>query len=110
MSPRWGFKTFGYPVGYKHAAPLGLNTSTFSASLRLCRFALNCLFIRVDSRRFAAFTYSHSQLKDVITYIKNQEIHHSHKTFKEEYLELLKRFDVPYNPKYVFDSEDTPEV
>ena len=59
---------------------------------------------------FAAFTYSHSQLKDVITYIENQEIHHSHKTFKEEYLELLKRFDVPYNPKYVFDSEDTPEV
>ena len=59
---------------------------------------------------FAAFTYSHSQLKDVIAYIENQEIHHSHKTFKEEYLELLKRFDVPYNPKYVFDSEDTPEV
>ena len=59
---------------------------------------------------FAAFTYSHSQLKDVITYIENQEIHHSHKTFKEEYRELLKRFDVPYNPKYVFDSEDTPEA
>ena len=59
---------------------------------------------------FAAFTYSHSQLKDVIAYIENQEIHHSHKTFKEEYLELLKRFDVPYNPKYVFDSDDTPEV
>ena len=25
MSPRWGFKTFGYPVVYKHVAPLGLN-------------------------------------------------------------------------------------
>ena len=24
MSPRWGFKTFGYPVVYKHDAPLGL--------------------------------------------------------------------------------------
>ena len=59
---------------------------------------------------FAAFTYSHSQLKDVIAYIENQEIHHSNRTFKEEYLELLKRFDVSYNPKYVFDSEDTPEV
>ena len=33
MSPRWGFKTFGYPLVYKHAAPLGLNTSTL---LRLC--------------------------------------------------------------------------
>ena len=28
MSPRWGLKTFGYPMVYKHAAPLGLNTST----------------------------------------------------------------------------------
>ena len=54
---------------------------------------------------FAAFTYSHSQLKDVITYIENQEEHHSHKTFKEEYLELLRRFDVSYNPKYVFDGD-----
>lgn len=56
---------------------------------------------------FAAFSYSHSQLKDVISYIEKQEKHHSTKTFKEEYLELLKRFDVSYNPKYVFDSDDT---
>ena len=27
MSPRWGFKTFGHPVCYKHVAPLGLKTS-----------------------------------------------------------------------------------
>ena len=33
MSPLWGFKTFVCPVLYKHAAPLGLNTSTL---LRLC--------------------------------------------------------------------------
>ena len=26
MSPLWGFKTFGYPVRYKHVAPLGLKT------------------------------------------------------------------------------------
>ena len=55
---------------------------------------------------FAAFTYSHSQLKDVIAYIDNQEKHHSNTTFREEYLELLKRFNVPYQPKYVFDSDD----
>ena len=59
---------------------------------------------------FAAFTYSHSQLKDVISYIENQEKHHSNKTFKEEYLELLKRFDVSYNPKYVFDANDADET
>ena len=54
---------------------------------------------------FAAFSYSYSQLEAVITYIKNQEKHHSHTTFEDEYLELLKRFDVPYNPKYVFDTD-----
>ena len=48
MSPRWGFKTFGYPVVYKHAAPLGLNTSTLP-----CACALNYLLIRVDCRQFA---------------------------------------------------------
>ena len=61
---------------------------------------------------FAAFSYSHSQLNTVITYIKNQEKHHSHTTFEDEYLALLKRFDVAYNPKYVFDMErkNAPEM
>ena len=55
---------------------------------------------------FGAFTYSHSQLKDVISYIENQEEHHSRRTFAEEYLELLKRFGIAYNPKYVLDAGD----
>ncbi len=59
---------------------------------------------------FGAFSYSHSQLDIVVRYIKNQEAHHSRQTFREEYLEFLKRFNVPYNPKYVFDSEDTSDV
>ena len=57
---------------------------------------------------FAAFTYSESQLDTVVNYIKNQEEHHSRMTFNEEYLALLKRFNVDYNPKYVFDT-DEPE-
>lgn len=52
---------------------------------------------------FGAFSYSQSQLDSVASYIKNQEKHHSKKTFREEYLELLKKFDVEYNPKYIFD-------
>lgn len=59
---------------------------------------------------FAAFSYSHSQLSGVVRYIKNQEKHHSHQTFKEEYLEFLERFNVPYNPKYVFDSDSASEI
>ena len=52
---------------------------------------------------FAAYSYAHSQLDTVVQYIKNQEAHHSRRSFRAEYLEFLKRFDVPYNPKYVFD-------
>ena len=59
---------------------------------------------------FAAFSYAHSQLAVVARYIKNQEEHHARQTFREEYLAFLERFDVPYNPKYVFDSNDTTEA
>ncbi|MDE0690428.1 MAG: IS200/IS605 family transposase [Candidatus Poribacteria bacterium] len=59
---------------------------------------------------FAVFSYSHSQLDAVVDYIKNQEAHHSRLTFREEYLAFLKRFNVPYNPKYVFDSDDELET
>ena len=59
---------------------------------------------------FGAFSYSHSQLDAVVGYIKNQERHHSHQTFKEEYIEFLKRFNVPYNPKYVFDLDNASDI
>lgn len=51
---------------------------------------------------FGAFSYSRSHVNNVYKYILNQEAHHKKKTFKEEYLELLKRFDVEYNEKYLF--------
>lgn len=52
---------------------------------------------------FGAFSYSHSQLTNVISYINNQEEHHKIKTFKEEYIEFLKAFDVDYKNEYIFD-------
>lgn len=52
---------------------------------------------------FGAFSYGHSQLDRVIRYINNQEKHHAKKTFKEEYLEFLKKFNVEYNEQYLFD-------
>lgn len=51
---------------------------------------------------FGAFSYSKSQISDVTKYIGNQEIHHQKKTFREEYLEILKKFDVEYDEKYIF--------
>lgn len=52
---------------------------------------------------FGAFSYSHSQLDTVANYIKNQEEHHSRKSFREEYLEMLRKFDVEYDARYLFD-------
>lgn len=52
---------------------------------------------------FGAFSYSQSQLDNVIAYIANQEAHHSKKSFKQEYIELLQKFKIEYDEKYVFD-------
>jgi len=51
---------------------------------------------------FGAFSYSRSQRPQVIRYIENQEQHHSKRSFREEYLEMLRKFEVEYNEKYVF--------
>ena len=52
---------------------------------------------------YGAFSYSKSQIEKVYNYILNQEDHHKEKTFKEEYLELLKKFEIEYNEKYLFE-------
>ena len=51
---------------------------------------------------FGAFSYSHSQLGDVIRYIENQKEHHKKKTFKEEYLAFLEAFDVEFKEEFLF--------
>ena len=51
---------------------------------------------------YGAFSYGASQLKDVIKYIENQEEHHRKKSFNEEYLEFLKKFEIAYDERYVF--------
>ena len=51
---------------------------------------------------FGAFSYSHSQLTDVIHYIQNQKEHHKKQTFKDEYLEFLKAFEIEYKDEYLF--------
>jgi putative transposase len=51
---------------------------------------------------YGAFSYSKSQIKDVIKYIENQEEHHRQKTFIEEYKELLDKFEIEFNEKYIF--------
>ena len=52
---------------------------------------------------FGAFTYSRSQINAVVKYILNQREHHKKKSFREEYIDLLEKFNVKYNEKYLFD-------
>ncbi|HAF14601.1 MAG TPA: IS200/IS605 family transposase [Blastocatellia bacterium] len=52
---------------------------------------------------YGAFSYGHSQLDTIIRYIQNQEKHHKRRSFKNEYLTLLRRFDIAFEEKYVFE-------
>jgi len=52
---------------------------------------------------YGVFSYSHSQIDAVVKYVLNQEIHHQKKKFKQEYNELLKEFEIPFEEKYLFE-------
>ena len=52
---------------------------------------------------FGAFSYAKSQMDNVVNYILKQEEHHKKKTFKDEYLDFLKEFEIEYNEKYIFE-------
>jgi len=52
---------------------------------------------------FGAFTYSKPQIYRVVNYILNQPEHHKKQSFKEEYLSLLDKFGVEYDPRYLFE-------
>lgn len=52
---------------------------------------------------YGVFSYSHSQIDAVYNYILNQEKHHRKKSFKEEYLEFLDKFNVEYKHEFLFD-------
>ncbi|TSA24078.1 IS200/IS605 family transposase [bacterium] len=52
---------------------------------------------------FGAFSYSHSQIDDVVHYIQNQKEHHKKISFKEEYIKLLNSFCIEYDERYIFD-------
>jgi putative transposase len=54
---------------------------------------------------FAAFSVSESQAPVVENYIANQAEHHRTKTFEEEFLGMLKKHRIEYDPRYVFEQE-----
>ena len=52
---------------------------------------------------YGVFSYSHSHIDAVVKYILTQEKHRQKKTFKQEYHQLLEKFEIPFEEKYFFD-------
>jgi putative transposase len=52
---------------------------------------------------YAGFSVNRKEDEALQEYIRNQEEHHRAMSLQEEYLKLLKRFGIPYDPRYVFD-------
>jgi putative transposase len=65
-------------------------------------------WIREQGKSFAwqegygAFSVSSSNVAGVIKYIDNQEAHHRKISFEDEFISLLKKHGMPFDPKYVF--------
>jgi putative transposase len=53
--------------------------------------------------KYGAFSASMSQLDSIIEYIRNQEAHHRTMTFQEEFLTLLKKHQIEYDERYIWD-------
>lgn len=50
---------------------------------------------------YGAFSFSHSHIDRIVKYIIDQEKHHNKKTFGEEYIELLKKYNLEYDERFV---------
>jgi REP element-mobilizing transposase RayT len=51
---------------------------------------------------YGAFSYSKSHVQNVINYINNQKQHHTKQSFLDEYIALLKKFEIEHNIEYSF--------
>ena len=51
---------------------------------------------------FGAFSYGHSQISDVIRYIQSQQEHHARRSFREEYVQFLDKFEIEHDARFIF--------
>jgi putative transposase len=56
-------------------------------------------------RGYDAFSVSQSMSETVKTYIARQREHHARQTFQDEYLEILRKHEIEFDLKYVFERE-----
>ena len=51
---------------------------------------------------YAVFSVSSSNVPAVVQYIRNQHAHHKKRGFQEEFVTLLKKHGITFDPKFVF--------
>jgi putative transposase len=51
---------------------------------------------------YGVFSYSHSQIETIYNYVMNQKEHHKKMPFRDEYLDLLRKNDIQFEEKYLF--------
>lgn len=91
-------------IGLKPAMPLSdlvRDVKNNSTNFINDKKFLRCKFSWQEG--YGAFSYAHSQLDPVYQYILNQEEHHKKKTFREEYMDFLRKFEIGYDEKYLFE-------
>ncbi len=91
----------GYNVNYlipKLVEEIKTSSNLWIKQNRLSKFRFEW------QKGYGAFTYSRSQIDVVAQYVLNQEKHHKKKTFREEYIEMLKKFEIEFDEKYIFDT------
>jgi putative transposase len=59
---------------------------------------------------YAVISHSRSQRPQVIRYIENQQEHHRRKSFREEVIDILQKFEIEYDDRYVFDEFWAPDA
>ncbi|GIV28306.1 MAG: transposase [Bacteroidia bacterium] len=52
---------------------------------------------------YGAFSYSHSHVDRVVKYVMNQKQHHRKVSFREEYIDFLKKFKIEHDEKFLFE-------
>ena len=82
------------------AQVLKSNSSKWMNKEKLCRFPFNW------QDGYGAFSHQRSSISNVCNYVQNQKQHHSKKTFKSEYLDLLREHEVEYDDRYLFNFFD----
>ncbi len=53
---------------------------------------------------YGCFSYSHSHADKVFRYIQNQEVHHKKQSFRDEYISMLRKFEVNFDEQYLFEA------